>query len=689
MVVGSAGVPFPPQSEFSDIALSHWPHTEFLRQSFLVHRQLPLWNPTLLGGQPFAADPLAGLWYPPNWLLLLLPLPFGFNLLFLLHLLFAGWGMYAWLRNTSYSPAAAFLGALIVLGMPKLIAHYGAGHFGLVSAVTWTPWALLATRRATGQRGAVRLGAVLALIFLADVRWCAYVLVLIGAYWFLVNRLRKDLPSTRLLQLRIFLWVVSIFLLSTAVLWLPLLEFVTQSIRGTLSLEQANVFALGVRDLLGILLPNFGGHHELITYLGWTVVVFAVLGAMSGIRSKNNNLRFWIIVGVLAGLWALGLQGGIFRLGFAIVPGVSLLRVPSRAWFLVGMAVAPLAATGLDELRGHSAQRLAFARLASVAVALFGLGVSLGGAILGDALPPQFIWLGFVAGATAMILIIRPRHSQLALLLVVLIDYSVVNATLVETRAAPQLLAESRSVLEILPADDAQPVGVYSPSFSMQPVALVEAEVSRLEAASPLHLAVTLPLLSHATGVAIDGYTEILPPVVGDPRTANAAALPAAQGLAYFNVRWLVSAFPLQAADLELLTDVQNLRVYENRAYSGPASLDGGAGVVNVLQWSPNRIELRVVAETPATLRIAQMRYPGWQVQIDGQPSELAPTRTITFDGGEALSDARLGVAVPIGASRVEFVFRPWTVYGGLVLSLLGWGFVLRSALLPSNKNHA
>lgn len=689
MVVGSAGVPFPPQSEFSDIALSHWPHAEFLRQSLLVHRQLPLWNPTLLGGQPFAADPLAGLWYPPNWLLLLLPLPFGFNLLFLLHLFLAGWGMYAWLRNSRPSRSAAFLGALIVLGMPKLVAHYGAGHFGLVSAATWTPWALLAARRVTSRRGAVRLGAVLALIFLADVRWCAYVLVLIGAYWIVNNRLREGLPSTRATQLRIVLWTVSIFLVSTAVLWLPLLEFVGQSLRGTLSLEKANIFALGVRDLLGILLPNFGGHHELMTYLGWTVVVFAVLGALSGIRSQNKILRFWILVGGLAGLWALGLQGGLFRLGFAIVPGVSLLRVPSRAWFLVGLAVAPLAATGLDELRELSSQRLAFARLTSVAVALFGLGVALGGAVLGDALPLQFLWLGIVATSTAIILIIRPWYGHFALLLVVLIDYAVVNATLVETRAAPQLLAESRSILEILPVDDVQPVGVYSPSFSMQPVALVEAGVSHLEAASPLHLAVTLPLLSHATGVAIDEYTEVLPPVAGDPRTANAAAMPATQGLAHFNVRWLVSAFALQAADLELLTEVSDLRVYENRAYSGPALLVGASGVVDVLQWSPNRIELRVVADAPATLRIAQMRYPGWRVKVDGQAMDLAPTQPITFDGGEALLDARLGVVVPTGASRVEFVFQPWTVYGGLILSLLGWGFVLRSALLPSDKNHA
>ncbi len=75
------GFPFWVGGEYSDLLISHWPNAEFLRRALLQYHQFPLWNPSILSGAPFAADPLAGLWYPPDWLTVILPLPFAFNLL--------------------------------------------------------------------------------------------------------------------------------------------------------------------------------------------------------------------------------------------------------------------------------------------------------------------------------------------------------------------------------------------------------------------------------------------------------------------------------------------------------------------------------------------------------------------------------------------------------------------------------
>src|SRR6187431_2834522 len=70
---------------FTDLAISHLPNAVYLRDALLRYGQLPLWNGQLFGGQPFGADPLAGLWYPPNWLLLSAPVPLAFNVLLGLH----------------------------------------------------------------------------------------------------------------------------------------------------------------------------------------------------------------------------------------------------------------------------------------------------------------------------------------------------------------------------------------------------------------------------------------------------------------------------------------------------------------------------------------------------------------------------------------------------------------------------
>ncbi|MEE8568123.1 MAG: hypothetical protein V3S81_05895, partial [Anaerolineales bacterium] len=68
------GFPFWRGASYSDLLISHWPNAFYLRQSIFKWGQIPLWNPTTLGGAPFAADPLSGLWYPPNWLTLVIPI---------------------------------------------------------------------------------------------------------------------------------------------------------------------------------------------------------------------------------------------------------------------------------------------------------------------------------------------------------------------------------------------------------------------------------------------------------------------------------------------------------------------------------------------------------------------------------------------------------------------------------------
>ena len=62
--------PYPPASEaaYSDLVLTHYPNAVTLRRALITQHSLPLWSPNILSGHPFAANPLAGVWYPPGWL---------------------------------------------------------------------------------------------------------------------------------------------------------------------------------------------------------------------------------------------------------------------------------------------------------------------------------------------------------------------------------------------------------------------------------------------------------------------------------------------------------------------------------------------------------------------------------------------------------------------------------------------
>src|SRR5690606_25093780 len=128
-----------------------------------------------------------------------------------------------------------------------------------------------------------------------------------------------------------------------AVLALPLAEFVSHSRRATLTLEDAAVFSLPAAALAGVVLRSPGLFHEYVTYAGTVTVLLAVLGL-------GRRTLFWMAAGVLAALFALGDQFVLFPLLFKVVPGLSLLRVPSRAWFVAALALCALAGHGAHVL---------------------------------------------------------------------------------------------------------------------------------------------------------------------------------------------------------------------------------------------------------------------------------------------------------------------------------------------------
>jgi len=183
------GFLYRPNSLYSDLTITHWPNALFIRQALARWGQVPLWRPLILGGEPFAANPLSGLWYPPNWMLLVLPLTPVFNLLFILHTAWAGLGGYALARATGASHAGGLLAALTLMFAPKAVAHLAAGHVGLYCAWAWLPWALWAMRRVAtrGRPGDVATAAVcVAMLILADVRLGFYGGLAaggIGRYW--------------------------------------------------------------------------------------------------------------------------------------------------------------------------------------------------------------------------------------------------------------------------------------------------------------------------------------------------------------------------------------------------------------------------------------------------------------------------------------------------------------------------
>jgi hypothetical protein len=670
-------IPFAPQGQFSDLLISHLPNAEYLRDSLWRYHQWPLWNAQIFAGQPFAADPLAGMWYPPAWLLLFLPLPFAFNVLFVLHLAWMGYGLFCFLKAEGLSWAAAFLGGLTFMGTPKLMAHLGAGHVSLVFALAWTPWFLLAARRAAslgGLRPGALAGVILALTFLADVRWAFYAGVLGLAFW--VSRLPPFAP--RLESRRGVVAALSFALTGLAliaVLALPLSEFLLHSTRSTLPLNQAVLYSLSLTHLLGIVMPYLGVYQEWVTYFGLVPLVLAALGLA-------RRTWFWALAAAVAALFSLGSNAFLFPLAYRLLPGLSFLRVPPRAWFVVALATCILAAYGVErfseEIEIGPRLRRWFSLIA-FGMASFALMLALGAALGLRKNEINFVAFGIFSALGLGTLALRcvgritTQAMLISLAFFITADLIAVNATFLTARPVPSAVPAAKWISE-------QPgfFRVYSPSYSLpQPDTLQHAD-----GVDPLHLSAFEKFMARATGVATTGYSVTIPSFASnDISTANAGAVPEAEQLGLLNVKYIAAEFPIEAPGLELVQTFGRTRVYENLAalprvwvvaetpFKGPQE-----NQAEIASWSPNQIRVRAIG--PGQLILSEIMYSGWQAKVDGL--------TTPIETGEGLLRS---VHLNAGEHEIIFEFHPKTVYWGGAITALGLLVVISLWLWPHRKD--
>lgn len=693
------GFLYRPNSSYSDLTVTHWPNALFIRRSLAVWKQLPLWRPLILSGEPFAANPLSGLWYPPNVLLLILPLTVAFNLLFVLHTAWAGWGAHRLARSAGASPAGALLASVLVMLAPKAVAHLASGHAGLYCAWAWLPWVVWAVRR-LAERG--RLGDVAAaaatgaMLVLADVRLAFYGGLVAAGYWLWHAVGERDGRRMRLLAGGASALLAGAL---AGVQALPLAAAAGRLSRGGLSLRESGIAPLPPRYLLGVLVADHGGFQEWMTYVGAAGLVLAFVGL---IRWRRRERWGWAAVALAAAVYSLGTHTPVYGLLHRALPPLAWLRGPARAWFLVVLAVAVLAALGLTGLQGRVRRSRWTDRLA----------VGLAGAALAGCLGGLFMRLSanVVAAATLWPLVGcavalraggRLRGSSFAALALALavIDLGVVDSTLYRVRREEKVLAEGREAAAWLAAQPGA-FRVYSPSYSIPQHTGALYGLEMADGVDPFQLADYAAFMRAATGVDVPGYSVTVPSFPEDDEgedmfLAHRDVMPDLRLLGVLNVRYLAAAYPMVQEGLTPLGQRGGVYLYRNervlpRAFvvqrveradgvdgalgwlaendpglaavvDGGVALGGaeGAREADVIERTPNRIVLE--AEGPGLLVLGEVYDPDWRAQVDGEPASV-----VRADG------VLRGVYLEEGRHRVTFTYWPAGLWAGVGLTAAG-----------------
>jgi len=328
--------------------------------------RVPLWDPYTFSGMPFVGNMQSPVYYPVNWLALVLEPWRFFNLYFVLQALGAGLAAFALARRMRLSHAAAALCAVAYEASGFYVAHLYGGHAGHMGNYPWLPLQMLAAWELVGTR---KLRWAVALAFFGAIQFISghpqfflysatFVAVFAVVAWFAEGR--KELLRTAAVAA-----VGALLLVGLAAFWLlPGLEFKRlMPDAGAGGIEYATSFSLSVSDVARLAFgrraafaaTDLPTYWETCGYVGMITLVLAGAGAWLG--RKRAVPIFLCVAAILMVLFAMGKEGGVFYFFYKLVPGYNGFRAPARMLMVYSLAVALLAAFGLDDLLGLQSDR--------------------------------------------------------------------------------------------------------------------------------------------------------------------------------------------------------------------------------------------------------------------------------------------------------------------------------------------
>ncbi|MBP7686308.1 MAG: YfhO family protein [Thermoflexales bacterium] len=449
--------------------------------------QLPLWNSFVGSGAPLAANLQTGAFYPGNFLYLILPTEYALGYTALLHVILAGWFMYAYLRTLKLSTFAAVLGALAFQLNGFLIARLGFMSITVtlpwLAAWLWRTEKLMVREQGAGSKEAMWLAVVIGLGVLAGhAQTAVYGLIFVSAYfvWRVIYPHPNPPPSKSALpgegtprrrvavSLISFALAVIIGLGLAAIQLLPAAELTRESQRaGGLESIKILTHSYWPPRLITLLSPDFFGnpaqnnfwgydnYWENAAYIGLLPLLLALWMMGKGLRDWGSGIRrrvndsanqrtsesslvtrhsslitFFTLSTLVSLVLAVGWFTPIYVWLYENAPGFDLFQGPVR-WLVVTIpALCGLAALGAQRWLDHG-----FSRRAANRLIVLGLAAALAGLVAVAVLSgrvttfgPATLRLGLLLGLIGWMFRQRIRDRRPQLIVVGLVALDLISA---------------------------------------------------------------------------------------------------------------------------------------------------------------------------------------------------------------------------------------------------------------------
>ena len=553
----------------NDLGRTYIPIFNFIRTSFYENKNIPLWRPDQMMGEPFLANPISSLYYPPNVMFLLLPVNLAAIIYYMTHFIIAALCTYFLARSFSFYNSSAFASAIFYSFSTKMFLHLSAGHITMVSAFAYFPLAFLAIRKILIQDksfkwivlGAFSLTFILALyptVFYYTVIFLAFYIL----YFFAIRPIERKAMGIFTKKAAALALVLILTVMLSAIFLLPQLELGPLSTRSHLSILDVGLPLWNLRTFLqSLIFPylNFASlDHESFLYLG---AVPSLLSIFALFHLSGKQKMVVIIFGILTLLFVAGLSTPIFPLAYKYLPLLKYSRITTRIWFVIALIVSIMAASVLQKIKNK--------KIVYLLIAFFII---------------ETFYIGY-----------RKVFS--------ISDLSFSNQSLY------QFLASDRELFR-----------VYCATYCFNPQLISKYKIQLLNGETPIQLTDVTNFLQRAGNYNFSDFAVIFPPYqvwqTEKPPVPNAEIL----GLA--NVKYIASTYQIQENNFNLIGKFDDIYLFSNKKFKPRAYFESSRDTEDVKfeNYSPNDIIVNLDPEPHARkLIFSEIFYPGWHAYVDSK----------------------------------------------------------------------
>ena len=445
-------------------------------------------------------------------------------------------------------------------------------------------------------------------------------------------------------------------------------------------IPEHGMFALQIPDMLHLFVPGGTGLYwdPFIGVVGLSLAAIAILCAF-----RRIEVRIFAMLGLGAFLFALARIDVFYGLFYTLVPLVEKAREPLVALSIFDIAVAALAAFGLDQILEGSA-RLALPRIARV---LAGFAVLTFGLLLVAQGDTRVGMTALVAlGAAALFLAWNNGViSRSAMVLILCASIMIEQGVESEWNYAHE--SDKARTIYLKPLFESQDVANFLRSrpeptrveINAKDIQFNFGNWYRIDA--PEGYSNGLPADTFRLGWSPDRLSRMF----GENYTVSRTSTrPGQQDV--FTGRSGLKVFANPEAFPRAWT-VHDIRTAPDEDRAAALVRDGKfdlrstavmTGKIPRLQNCGDADRTGAVQEDLLSMRVdvtmgctgllivSDSYYPGWRAQLDGNSTPIWKVNTVIR-----------GIVVPAGHHQVVMRYRPLSVYGGLVLTILGFAIAI------------